>query len=65
MVIKKRTLSYCVQIQIPTLGGIGGVYTSPCYPATPMPSVRTVGSFSGLGVPPEASLRKGPAQEAM
>eukprot|EP00117_Sycon_ciliatum_P011214 scpid95352/ scgid0453/ len=50
---------------IPTLRGIGGVDTSPCNSATPMPSVRTVGSFPGLGVPPEASLQKEPAQEAI
>eukprot|EP00117_Sycon_ciliatum_P048658 scpid93712/ scgid0123/ len=50
---------------IPTLRGIGGVDTSPCNSATPMPSVRTVGSFPILGVPSETSDPQGPAQEAM
>eukprot|EP00117_Sycon_ciliatum_P038503 scpid86010/ scgid0487/ len=49
----------------PKLGGIGGVYTSPCSSATPMPSVRPVGSFPSLGLPSETSFPKEPSHEAM
>eukprot|EP00117_Sycon_ciliatum_P032061 scpid79366/ scgid0487/ len=49
----------------PKLGGIGGVYTSPCSSATPMPSVRPVGSFPSLGLPSETSFPKEPSHEAI
>ena len=64
-VVRKRTLPHCVQMQIPELGAIGGVYTSPRISAKPMASVRAVGRFPGLGVPSETSFAKEPAQEAL